>query len=75
MNTKQVLRQVGCGLLRRDLYYLESRGLVTPVRYRSGNVLHRDWPESLIPVFRRYVVLKKEGYKVAVAWERAQKGE
>jgi hypothetical protein len=74
MNTRQLLQRVGGGLQRRDLYYLESRGFITPLKYRAGNVLRRDWPESLIPVLKAYTIFKKEGFKVGVAWERAQKG-
>jgi len=37
-------------------------------------VLRRDWPESLIPVLKTYIALKKEGFKVGVAWKRAQEG-
>ena len=74
MNTRELLRRVGGGLRRRDLYYLESQGFITPVRYRAGNVWRRDWPEDMIPVLKTYIVLKKEGFKVSVAWERAQKG-
>lgn len=74
MNTRQLLQRVGGGLRRRDLYYLESQDLIKPQKYRTGNVWHRDWPESLIPVLKTYIALKKEGFKVGVAWERAQKG-
>jgi hypothetical protein len=74
MTTRQLLRQVGPGLLRRDLYYLESQGLVTPTKYRSGRVFRRDWPESLVSVLRRYVLLKEDGLRIRVAWERAQGG-
>jgi len=74
MNTRQLLQRVGGGLRRRDLYYLESQGLITPLKYRSGDVLRRDWPESLIPVLKTYIALKKEGFKVGVAWKRAQEG-
>jgi hypothetical protein len=73
MNTRELLRRVGGELLRRDLYYLESQGFITPLRYRVRNVWRRDWPESVIPVLKTYIVLKKEGFKVGVAWERAKK--
>lgn len=74
MTTRELLRRVGNGLRRRDLYYLESQGFITPLRYRAGDVWRRDWPESLIPALKTYIALKKEGFKVSVAWERAQKG-
>lgn len=73
MNTRQLLQRVGGGLRRRDLYYLESQDLVKPLKHRTGNVWHRDWPESLIPVLKMYIAFKKEGFKVSAAWERAQK--
>jgi hypothetical protein len=74
MTTRELLRRVGGGLRRRDLYYLESQGFITPLRYRVGNVRRRDWPESLIPVLKNYIALKKEGFRTSVAWERAKKG-
>lgn len=73
MNTRELLRRVGGGLQRRDLYYLESKDFITPLKYRAGNVLRRDWPESMIPILKAYTVLKKEGFKVSAAWERSQK--
>lgn len=72
MITRELLRRVGGGLLRRDLYYLESQHLIVPKKYRAGNVWHRDWPEDIIPKLQKYITLKKEGYRVSVAWERAQ---
>ena len=74
MNTRELLRRVGGGLRRRDLYYLESQGFITPLRYRAGNVWRRDWLENLIPVLKTYIALKREGFKVSVAWERARRG-
>ena len=74
MNTRELVRRVGRGLKRRDIYYLESQGFITSFKYRAGNTWRRDWAESLVPILRRYIDLKKEVFKVGAAWERAQEG-
>jgi len=75
MDTGQLLSALTMSFPRQELYYLESQGLLRPIKHRIGKTYKRDWPSEIIPMLERYWQFRQQGFPPRVAWEKAEQAQ
>lgn len=74
MRTGEVLSAISEGITKEQLYYLEARGYIKPLKVRVGKIYHRDYSEEdmkLVKAIWRYL---RRGYTPRVAYEKVTGG-
>lgn len=69
MRTNELLSLVD--IPRHKLYYLESKGYVTPERFPMGDIEAREYSDEDIEKIRAIWKYLKQGFKHRVAYQKA----
>lgn len=72
--TTEVLVEIGNGIDRQALYYMERKGYLAPHIKRFGRITrrdHRQWDDAQIALAGAIWSFRKQGYEWSAAYEKA----